>query len=143
MELAEAVTARRAMTRPCSRVRFENQGSAEPCVRKTSTINKKAKLRAPLTDVYRRTSKLQQMTIHGECDTVRHPPPSSIIAWPVLIPEEYHESLALHRPEPLVVILAHYAANSHHYSDVCILGGEEKFLVESIARHVGPGWDSR
>lgn len=142
MELAEVVTARRAMTRPCSRVRFENQGSAEPCVCRTSTINKKAKLRAPLTDVYRRTSKLQQMTIHGECDTVRHPPPSSIIAWPVLIPEEYHESLALHRPEPLV-ILAHYAANSHHYSDVCILGGEEKFLVESIARHVGPGWDSR
>ncbi|KAE8370393.1 hypothetical protein BDV27DRAFT_170078 [Aspergillus caelatus] len=102
---------------------------------------KAAKLGSPLTDVYRRTIEFLQIVTHSESDTIRHPPPSSIIAWPVLIPEEYLECLTRRRPEALV-IFAYYATNLHFYRGLWIFGDAGKFLVERIIEHLGPDWES-
>ncbi|KAH7129603.1 hypothetical protein B0J13DRAFT_564302 [Dactylonectria estremocensis] len=61
------------------------------------------------------------------------------LAWPLLIPNEYVDSLYQHRPEALVV-LAYYAAILHRYRQYWVFGNSGSSLIRSIALHVGTYW---
>ena len=64
----------------------------------------------------------------------------AVIAWPVMIPEEYIHALHMRRPEALV-ILAHYAVLLHKYRQLWIFGDGGRFLIESICDFFGADWE--
>ncbi|KAH7123154.1 hypothetical protein EDB81DRAFT_813599 [Dactylonectria macrodidyma] len=61
------------------------------------------------------------------------------MAWPLVIPDEYVDSLYQHRPEALVV-LAYYAAILHRYRQFWVFGYSGSSLIQSIGLHVGAYW---
>lgn len=75
------------------------------------------------------------------------PPPSptsnlavhAVMAWPLVVPEEYIENLYQHRPEALVV-LAFFGAALHQHRDFWVFGDAGLAVVQLIIAHVGPFW---
>ncbi|GFG27998.1 hypothetical protein IFM61606_08070 [Aspergillus udagawae] len=97
-----------------------------------------AKLGPALTTVYTTTIECLQSVVKYKGSL--RPPPSAIVAWPVLVPEGYLECLRLRRPEALV-ILAHYAILLHLHRGLWIFGDSGSFLIKSISQHLGPEWE--
>lgn len=64
----------------------------------------------------------------------------AVIAWPVMIPEEYVDALHMGRPEALI-ILAHYAVLLHTYRQLWVFGDGGRFLIESICDSFGADWE--
>ena len=66
-------------------------------------------------------------------------PRHCIVAWPIVVAEDYVEAMCQHRPEAFAVF-AYWCALVHRYRDFWVLeqGGSE--LVKMIARHIGPYW---
>lgn len=65
--------------------------------------------------------------------------PHAVMAWPLVIPDEYIEALYEHRPEALVV-LAFYGAIIHRHREFWIFGHSGSFLIYLVARTVGSFW---
>lgn len=61
------------------------------------------------------------------------------ISWPVLISEEYIETLYQHRPEALAV-LAYFAAILHQHRTFWVFEDSGSFSFGIIAAHLGPFW---
>ncbi|EGU88762.1 hypothetical protein FOXB_00737 [Fusarium oxysporum f. sp. conglutinans Fo5176] len=68
--------------------------------------------------------------------------PHAVMAWPLVIPDEYIEALYEHRPEALVV-LAFYGAILHRHREFWIFGHSGSFLIYLVARTVGSFWQHR
>ncbi|OKL56401.1 hypothetical protein UA08_08076 [Talaromyces atroroseus] len=105
---------------------------------KLLSLIERAKLGTSLTKTYRMAIECLQSVIDGAKDGCK-PTPSTIIAWPALVPLEYVDSLALHRPEA-IVILAHYAALLHLHHELWIFQDGGRFLIESITQYLGSDW---
>ncbi|CAG9939862.1 unnamed protein product [Clonostachys rosea f. rosea IK726] len=63
----------------------------------------------------------------------------AIVAWPVVISDDYIEAVYQHRPEAFAV-LAYYAAALHRCRDFWVFKSAGLGVVEMIARHIGPFW---
>ncbi|KAM0326926.1 hypothetical protein ACHAQA_006046 [Verticillium albo-atrum] len=63
----------------------------------------------------------------------------AVLAWPLLVPDDYIHAVYQHRPEALVV-LAHYGALLHLLRQFWVFGDSGAMLVKSIADQVGPFW---
>ncbi|KAF2759307.1 hypothetical protein EJ05DRAFT_499720 [Pseudovirgaria hyperparasitica] len=66
---------------------------------------------------------------------------SMLFNWPALLTDEY-SALLTQRNAQALVVLAHYAALLHPYSDVWIVGDAGRMLVRPIADRLGPSWVS-
>ncbi|KFA52320.1 hypothetical protein S40293_00617 [Stachybotrys chartarum IBT 40293] len=62
-----------------------------------------------------------------------------VMAWPLIVPDEYVENLYQHQPEALVV-LAFWGAALHQHRDFWVFGNAGSTLVQLIAAHIGPFW---
>ncbi|RYP48861.1 hypothetical protein DL768_005318 [Monosporascus sp. mg162] len=63
----------------------------------------------------------------------------AIMAWSLLVPDEYIENLYQHRPEALV-ILAYFGAALHQQRGFWVFGNAGSVLVRLVTAHVGPFW---
>lgn len=63
----------------------------------------------------------------------------AIIAWPLVVPDEFIAALYQHQPESLVV-LAYYAATIHKYRDFWAFSEAGPALFKMIEDHVGTFW---
>ncbi|CCF42031.1 Upc2 protein [Colletotrichum higginsianum] len=65
----------------------------------------------------------------------------AVMAWPLVVPDDYIEALHQNRPEALVV-LAFYASIMHRYRHYWIFGDSGSFLVDLVAKTVGSFWQT-
>lgn len=63
----------------------------------------------------------------------------AIMAWPLVVPDEYIDHLYQHRPEALAV-LAFFCAALHQHRGFWVFGNVGQVLVQLIMAHVGPFW---
>jgi hypothetical protein len=63
----------------------------------------------------------------------------AVMAWPLVVSEEYVDALYQHRPEAFVVF-AYYAAALHRCRGFWAFSNAGPALVRMIAQHVGPFW---
>lgn len=63
-----------------------------------------------------------------------------LVAWSVLLPQEYIHLLAERRGEALV-IFAHFGALVDTHSHVWLFGDGGEYLVNSISQYLGPQWE--
>lgn len=63
----------------------------------------------------------------------------AIVAWPLVIPEEFITALYQHQPEAFVV-LAHYAVTLHRFRDFWVFSNAGAPLFRMIEKHLGDFW---
>lgn len=63
----------------------------------------------------------------------------AIVAWPLLVSEEYVDGMYQHRPEAFAVF-AYYTTVLHTYQDFWVFSNGGSDLFSKILRHLGPFW---
>lgn len=63
----------------------------------------------------------------------------AIVAWPLVIPDEFITALYQHQPEAFVV-LAHYAVMLHKFRDFWVFSSAGAPLFRMIEKHLGDFW---
>ncbi|KAE8410949.1 hypothetical protein BDV36DRAFT_276204 [Aspergillus pseudocaelatus] len=111
-----------------------------PAYAKLLEAIKKAKLGHAITGIYQRTIECLPASMSVDKRSVHHLSLSDIVAWPVLVPEEYLDFLMNRQPEALI-ILAHYAVSLYCRRDLWIFGDGGKFLIDTITKSLGPDWE--
>ncbi|RAL15398.1 Zn(II)2Cys6 transcription factor domain-containing protein [Aspergillus homomorphus CBS 101889] len=114
-----------------------------PECRKIMDLIEAARLGEQTTSVYRQAVRALQISMHatgvtGGGSKVKYV--GGITGWPVIVDVEYIETLELRRPEALV-ILACYGVVLHQARHMWAFGDGGRFLIEVIAKHLGPQWE--
>ena len=99
-----------------------------------------AKVGDMLTNTYQKAIEaLQSVSSAITSDHNSYYTRNHLISWLTLIPSEYTDSLALRRPEA-VVILAHYAALLHQQRSSWVFGDSGRSIIQTIDAYLGPPW---